>query len=398
MSSFPAPAGPPVGLDLRKLTLEKENTYFVYVVLIAVGVWLCLALTLIGLVYAAFFGFILWLGNGLLVAYLRAEAVRVNEQQLPRLHATFLEVCARLGVRQIPALYVLQSGGMLNAFATKHAGRDFVVVYSDFLDALGPDSVEMKFILGHELGHIQSRHILKQLLLAPGLFFPLIGPAYRRSWESSCDRYGAYAADDTEGSLRAMLMLSGGREYGRNLDAAAFARQHADERGFFVSLHELTSTYPTLSRRVSDLLALRTGARVPAPHRHPLAYVLALGLPGGGPSAGSGLLVMVVIVGLLAAMAIPAFTKVRENAQAQACAHQQEMLASALDQHYLEHKKEVETWVEVVGEGKILTTMPVCLLGGEYTAERTEAGYVVTCSVHSRTMEGAGATPEASSP
>ena len=97
-------------------------------------------------------------------------------------------------------------------------------------------------------------------------------------------------------------------------------------------------------------------------------------------------------------MAIPAFTKVRENAQAQACAHQQEMLASALDQHYLEHKKEVETWVEVVGEGKILTTMPVCLLGGEYTAERTETGYVVTCSVHSRAMEGAGATPEASSP
>ncbi|MBL9195543.1 MAG: M48 family metallopeptidase [Opitutaceae bacterium] len=398
MSSSSEPAVPPVGLNPGKLTLEKENTYFVYVVLIAVGVWLCLALTLIGLVYAAFFGFILWLGNGLLVAYLRAEAVRVNEQQLPRLHATFLEVCARLGVRQIPALYVLQSGGMLNAFATKHAGRDFVVVYSDFLDALGPDSVEMKFILGHELGHIQSRHILKQLLLAPGLFFPLIGPAYRRSWESSCDRYGAYAADDTEGSLRAMLMLSGGREYGRNLDAAAFARQHADERGFFVSLHELTSTYPTLSRRVSDLLALRTGARVPAPRRHPLAYVLALGLPGGGPSAGSGLLVMVVIVALLAAMAIPAFTKVRENAQAQACAHQQGMLASALDQHYLEHKKEIETWEEVAGDGKILATMPVCPGGGDYSAERTETGYVVTCSVHSHTAEKAGASPEASSP
>jgi len=398
MSSTSAPATPPAGLSLGKLTLEKENTYFIYVVLIAGSVWLGLALTLVGLVYAAIFGFFLWLGNGLLVAYLRAEAVRVNEHQLPRLHATFLDVCARLGVRQIPALYVLQSGGMLNAFATKHAGRDFVVVYSDFLDALGPESVEMKFILGHELGHIQSRHILKQILLAPGLFFPLIGPAYRRSWESSCDRYGAYAADDTEGSLRAMLMLSGGREYGRNLDAAAFARQHAEERGFFVSLHELTSTYPTLSRRVSDLVALRTGVRVSAPARHPLAYVLALGLPGGGPSAGSGLLIMVVIVGMMAAMAIPAFAKVRQNAQAKACSNQSLMLRSALDQHHLEFNKEVKTWDEVAGSGKILKTMPVCPTGGEYSAERTEAGYVVTCSVHSRQNQGASASPEGASP
>lgn len=382
MSVSSSSATPPVGLNPGALTLEKENTYFVFVVVISIGVWLALAFSLIGLVYAAIFGFFLWLGNGLLVAYLRAEAVRVSERQLPELHATFLEVCGRLGMAQPPALYVLQAGGMLNAFATKHAGRDFVVVYSDFLDALGAGSAEMKFILGHELGHIRSRHVLKQILLAPGLFSPLVGPAYRRSWESSCDRYGAFAAQDTESAVRAMLMLSGGREHGPRLDATAFADQHAEERGFFVSLHELTSTYPTLSRRVTDLLALRTGARVSTPPRHPLAYVIALGLPGGGSSATSGLLVTVIVIGMLAAMAIPAFAKVRETAMAKACANQSLMLASALDQFHLEHSKGAEDWAEVAGPGKLLAAMPVCPSGGEYSAERRGDAYVVTCSVH----------------
>ena len=60
-----------------------------------------------------------------------------------------------------------------------------------------------------------------------------------------------------------------------------FASQHEEERGFFVSLHELTSTYPTLSRRVRDLRALQTGQPARSPSRNPLAYLLALLMPGG---------------------------------------------------------------------------------------------------------------------
>src|SRR5690606_41646733 len=112
------------------------------------------------------------------------------------------------------------------------------------LEALGPATNEMRFILGHELCHIRSRYVLKQVFLAPGLFFPLLGPAYRRVWETSCDRYGAFAAQDMAASVRAMLVLSGGREYGRRPNPAAFAGQYAAESGFFVSLHGLTSTYP----------------------------------------------------------------------------------------------------------------------------------------------------------
>lgn len=384
MSSVPPV--PPVGLSAGNLNVSKEETYFVFVLILSILFWIAIAVTIVGIFYALFIGFFLWLGNGLLVALLRSEAVRVDERQLPELHNTFLDVCRQMGVATPPKLYVLQAGGALNAFATRFAGRDFVVVFSDFLEALGPTSNEMKFVLGHEIGHIKSRHILKQIFLGPGMFFPLVGPAYRRAWETSCDRYGAFAAQDVEGSVRAMLTISGGKEHGRKLDADAFAGQHRDERGFFVSLHELTSTYPTLSRRVTDLLALKTGTPAAKPSRHPLAYLLGFFMPGGNMAGGgaAGAMMMVVIIGLMAAMAIPAFQKVREASQAKVCHNNQRQLEAAFEQYRIENQRGAENWDQVVGADKYVRTMPVCLNGGSYSADVDEdsKGYVVECSVH----------------
>ena len=384
------PPLPPVGLTPANLTLPKEGTYFTFVLILSILFWLLIAVSIIGIFYAAFIAFFLWLGNGLLVAHLRSEAVRVDERQLPALHATFGEVCRQLGVVQPPALYVVQAGGLLNAFATRFSGRDFVVVYSDFLEALGPASPEMKFVLGHELGHIKSRHILKQIFLGPGMICPLVGPAYRRAWESSCDRYGAFASQDVEGSLRAMMVLSGGREHGRTLSADAFAGQHGDERGFFVSLHELTSTYPTLSRRVADLLTLKTGQPARQPERNPFAYVIAIFIPGGnlGGGGGGGLIaamMMMVMIGLLAAMAIPAFQKVRLASQEKMCVNNQRQLAAAFEQRSTETNKPPTDFSEFVGRGpeKIMKAMPVCPLGGTYEIpEGATSGAEIFCSKH----------------
>lgn len=375
----------PTALGLHNLNAPKERTYFYWVLIISILAWIGLALTIVGLFYAALIGFFLWLGNGLLVAYLRAEAVKVSERQMPALAATFREVCAQLGVKNPPALYILQSGGLLNAFATRHTGRDFVVVYSDLLEAIGPASREMRFLLGHEIGHLKSGHILKQVLLAPGLFFPLIGPAYRRAWETSCDRYGALAAGDVNAAARGLLLLAGGRQHGPTLDVGAYTAQYTEERGFFVSLHELTSTYPTLTRRVIDVLALAQGTVPARAPRSGLAYLLGAFIPGGGAgsTAPAGALIMIVMIGLLAAMAIPAFQKVRETSLQKVCFNQQRMMVAAFEQFRLETGAGAERWHDVVGEGKILPQMPVCPQQGDYSASHDdEAGYVVTCTVH----------------
>ena len=373
----------PSSLTANALNLPKEKTYYTLVLIISLLVWLVLAVTIVGLLYAALFAFLIWLGHGLLIAYLRAEAVRVDENQLPQLHAAFLGACQKLGVTKIPKLYVLQAGGALNAFATKFSGRTFVVVYSDFLEAFGPDSPEIRFILGHELGHIKSNHIWKRTLLAPGIFTPLIGPAYLRACEASCDRYGAFAAENLDGALRAMLTLSGGKQQGRTLDAAAFATQHNQERGFFISWHELTSPYPTLSQRVKNLLALRDDQFAFKADRNPFAYLFAFFTPGGRLGGGAGALVFIVIIGLLAAMAIPAFEKVRKNAELKVCSSNEHIISAAAQQFTLDQGHPPGEIDDLVGPGKPLSELPKCPSGGTYSLEADgQGGFNVVCSVH----------------
>ena len=347
----------PVALTPTTLTLAKERTYFALVLVFSILVWVVLVVTIFGLIYAAIFAVVFWLANGLMVARLRSEAVKVDERQMPELHAAFREICTRLGMARPPALYLVQAGGALNAFAARHAGRDFVVVFSDFLEALGAESPELKFVLG---------------------------PAYRRSWESSCDRYGAFAAGEVDGAVRAVLTLSGGREGGRHLDAQVFARQNREERGFFVSLHELLSTYPTLSRRVTDLLALKTGQPAARPVCNPIAYFLALFVPGGNTAAPANALIFIVILGLLAAMAIPAFQKVHQTAEAHACLSNLRQLSAACDQYAVENGKAPADLHELTGAGKLLDRLPLCPAGGEYrlASGGTEGVTRVFCTIH----------------
>jgi hypothetical protein len=73
------PPAPTLILTPETLTLAKERTYFAFVLLCSVLVWGLLAVTIVGLIYAAFFAVIFWLANGLMVARLRSEGVKVDE-------------------------------------------------------------------------------------------------------------------------------------------------------------------------------------------------------------------------------------------------------------------------------------------------------------------------------
>lgn len=298
----------------------KEKAYFVVALLVAILIWGFLTLMTLGMIwpFLILIAVFAWFSNGLLVAGLKADAVAVHPNQLGPLDAALRSVCQTLQVKVVPELYVIQSGGLLNAFATRHSGRHFVVVYSDMLEAFGPDSAEMKFLLGHEVGHIQRNHLLRRVFLAPALFFPLIGAAYSRACESTCDRYGALASGSLESSLRAMMTLAGGKAAGREMDPLQFAQQNKLHRGFFVSWYELISGYPTLSRRMKDLAELETGRRIENPPRHPLAYLFALGSFGGGFGGRGSILTTLVVfyfIFLFAALAIPAISGAMKRAQ-----------------------------------------------------------------------------------
>lgn len=259
-------------LTLNNLVNPKENTYFTVLLVFAIILWIFILI--FGLVIALGLGLVVWFTHGLLVARLRSESVRVTAQQYPELYASFAEVCQRLNLTTLPEFYILQSGGVLNAFATRHTGRNFVVVYSSFVEILGAGSPMMKFLIGHEIGHIQRKHLQKGMWLAPGKIIPLIGEAYHRACEATCDRYGAYAANDLTSSMLALTVLASGRE-ASHVDMRQFAEQYFTTRGFFVSWHELASTYPTLSQRVCNILGFMDPQYARRAGRHVLAYPMA---------------------------------------------------------------------------------------------------------------------------
>lgn len=61
------------------------------------------------------------------------------------------------------------------------------------------------------------------------------------------------------------------------------------------------------------------------------------------------IMIVVVIIGLLAAMAIPAFQKVRANSQDKAVTNNLRQLASAADQYFLESGNNSVGSTEIVG-------------------------------------------------
>jgi Zn-dependent protease with chaperone function len=258
-------------LTENNLIHPREGTYFTVLLVFSCLLWLCCVFFILALPFVAL---TVWCIHGLLIARLRSESVRITPEQYPELHATFVEVCQKLQLAVVPELYVLQSGGFLNAFATRFTGRNFVVIYSSLEEILGASGPMMKFLMGHEIGHIQRKHLIKKMVLIPGLIVPLLYQAYHRACESTCDRHGAYASDDLNGSMQALTVLASGRAAAR-VDTGHFAVQHFNARGFFVSWHELASTYPTLSQRVAQILGFQDPQYAARPERHPLAYPCA---------------------------------------------------------------------------------------------------------------------------
>jgi type II secretory pathway pseudopilin PulG len=82
-------------------------------------------------------------------------------------------------------------------------------------------------------------------------------------------------------------------------------------------VYELVSTHPYLCKRVGALQEMHQPGTAPAVSRNPLAYPLAPALAFGavapGPGLG-GLLAMVAIIGIIAAIAIPALLRARVSA------------------------------------------------------------------------------------
>src|SRR5664279_924535 len=105
-----------------ELVCPRERSLGVITLVLGLIVWVLILLGTVGLVLVyVLFGFLFYLfAQSAVIAWLRGNGVLLSMQQLPDLRTRFDACCDKLGMADDkPEAYVLQGGGVLNAFATR---------------------------------------------------------------------------------------------------------------------------------------------------------------------------------------------------------------------------------------------------------------------------------------
>ncbi len=169
-----------------------------------------------------------------------ASAVRVSDRQFRGVDRIYADAVSTLDLPTRPELYVTQSP--LPNSVTLGMDEPFVVLTTALLDLL--DDEELRFILGHELGHAHSGHAVYQTMLqhlvriSANLGWLPVGYwglraliAALREWsrkaELSGDRAGLLVGQEPAAALRVHMKLAGGARLSE-MDSEAFLAQAAE--------------------------------------------------------------------------------------------------------------------------------------------------------------------------
>lgn len=238
----------------KNLIHKNENKYFWIVLSISIASYILFALSIVGIFIIAAFLMISLLLHALMIGQIRLNAVKIGRNQFPLIHSTVEDLCVKMGIKRTPDIYVMQSGGIMNAFATRFFGRNMIVVYSEIFDLIEQHAEdELQFVLAHELAHIKRNHLGKMMFILPSMWIPGIAEMYLRACEYTCDRYAAFYTGNPAAAKNGLTMLAIGKVLFRSVNKADYLEQINQEKGFVVWLAEILSTHPPLPKRINEI-------------------------------------------------------------------------------------------------------------------------------------------------
>lgn len=183
--------------------------------------------------------------------YVRVEqtgnSLKVTKSNFPEVSQILEKACSVLNISRIPDLYLCQ--GMIGA-KTYGVNDPFIVISSMSLGLLSYD--ELLFIIGHELGHIKSEHMLYHNMVQAlpyiggvagkltlgvadafisGLSLPLL--AWQRVSELTADRAGLLCCQNYDAAIKVFIKCSGmpPKDYAR-INTKHFIDQVKEFKGF----------------------------------------------------------------------------------------------------------------------------------------------------------------------
>ena len=185
----------------------------------------------------------------------RVRGVRITPTQFPEAYQMLAEAAEAAGLRRVPDAYVILGNGMMNAFAAGHGFRRYICLYSDLFEIGGKsrDPEALRFIIGHEVGHIAAGHVGYFRLIFTMLFnqIPVLSSALSRSQEYTADNFGyRFCPEGAEGAVK---VLAAGKYLNKQVNFDELADRAVTDRGLAVWYVNLLASHPVLTWRAHAL-------------------------------------------------------------------------------------------------------------------------------------------------
>lgn len=249
-------------------SLRYPGEWFDLMVAIILGVFILLALGTLTGGFCCLWGLIgvivMLLMVGVANSHLREVSTRIDDERNPELASLCRKASKKLGM-DLPEVYV-DGSPQINAY-TRGIVTPVVVLNQGLLKVMGKR--ELRFVIGHEFGHIKLYHFAIKTMFDSSIFrvpiiayIPLLiykilflNGRMSRSMEHSADRAGLHACEDINSAVSCIIKLkTGEKKVNKKTVAKAVAGKFEidEEEGF---LSELISTHPDFEDRIREMVA-----------------------------------------------------------------------------------------------------------------------------------------------
>jgi Zn-dependent protease with chaperone function len=251
----------------NSLRTPKEKAYGIATLLLGTLLWVLIlwgawkgfasndpktvGLTKLYVGYAVGFALFVWISSAFYRANAFGNMILLGPAQFPELYKMVVAGAEELGMHPPPKTFLYNSNGLVNAFARRLLGGPYVFLTSGLVEV--NDDEQVRFVIGHELGHHAAGHLNPWLhvLRMPAFFIPFLRPAYSRAREYTCDKIGVRISKKNAISQSALQMLGCGcRRLNNGMNCEEFMAQEAMVPPIAGFITEIMRSHPRLTRRV----------------------------------------------------------------------------------------------------------------------------------------------------